>query len=57
MKDHFNLYYIFLEDMQRHSMSEKRNEQIRKNLENFYKKIKPPWDYNPPNINGDENPE
>ena len=57
MKDHYNLYYIFLEDMQRHPMSEKRNAEIRKNLDNFYRKIKPPWEDKPPNIIGDESPE
>lgn len=57
MKEHYNLYYIFLEDMQRHPMSEERNVQIRKNIENFYKKIKPPWQPNPLNNIRDGSPE
>ena len=57
MKDHYNLYYIFLEDMQRHPISEKRNAEIRKNLEYFYRNIKPPWEDNPPKSIGDESSE
>ena len=47
MKAHYNLYYIFLDDMRHHPMSEERNAEIRKNIEYFYRKIKPPWDTNP----------
>lgn len=50
MSKQFNLYYILLEDQQRNSMSEKSNEKIQKNIENYFKKIKPPWSPNPPNI-------
>lgn len=50
MSPHYNLYYIFLEDQQRHPMPEEQYLRIRKNLENFYKKIKPPWISLPPNI-------
>lgn len=57
MKEHYNLYYIFLEDMRRNPMSEERSAQIRKNLENYYKKIKPPWQNNPLRIIGDGSPE
>lgn len=50
VKGHFNLYYILLEDQKANPMDPAVSEKISKNLENYYKKIKPPWDPNPPNI-------
>ena len=49
MDNHYNLYYLFLEDQQRNPMDPDARDQIRKNIENFYKKIKPPWEADPPN--------
>lgn len=48
MKKHYNLYYLFLEDMQKYPLSEERSQQIRKNIEKYYKKIKPPDKSIPP---------
>ena len=42
MKKHFNLYYIFLEDKLRNSMSEERRQAIRRILENFFRAIRAP---------------
>lgn len=42
MKEHYNIYYLFLEDRAKNPVPDDRNEAIRKNIENFYKKIKPP---------------
>ena len=42
MAEHFVLYYLFLEDKAAHPMPEEQNRQIRKNIEKFYQKIKPP---------------
>jgi len=47
VKNHYNLYYLFLEDKEKHPMSDRGNQAIRKNVENFYKKIKPPWNSQP----------
>ena len=53
MAEHYNLYYLFLEDMERHPMSEDAFWEIKKNIEKFYEKIKPPWPPQPPDIIGD----
>lgn len=42
MEKHLILYYLFAADKARQPMSESKKEAIRKNLEIFYKKIKPP---------------
>ena len=42
MAEHFVLYYLFLEDQRANPMPEDRNRQVRKNIEKFYQKIKPP---------------
>lgn len=42
MKDHYNLYYLFLEDKEKNPLPIQQSEAIRKNLEKFYEKIKPP---------------
>lgn len=42
MEQHYNLYYLFLEDKTQNPMREEKVMEIRKNIENFYKKIKPP---------------
>lgn len=57
MKAHYNLYYIFLEDMRQHPMPEERNVEIRKNIEIIYRKIKPPWKSSPLNITKKGRPE
>lgn len=51
-----NLYYILLEDQQKNPMSQEAKERIQKNIENIYRKIKPPWRANPPNIRKDKDP-
>lgn len=43
MADHYNLYYLFLEDKAQHPISEVANSEIQKNIEIIYEKIKPPW--------------
>ena len=48
MAKRYNLYYLFLEDMQKHPLSEERSQQIRKIIEKYYKKIKPPGKSIPP---------
>lgn len=55
MAEHYNLYYIFLEEKQENPMPTQRILQMQKNIENFYKKIKPPWQEKPPNIIQDKN--
>ncbi len=42
MDGHYNLYYLFLEDKQKKPMPEQKARDIRKNLEIFFKNIKPP---------------
>lgn len=55
MVRHYNLYYLFLEDRERNPMVEHRKKEIQKNLEKFYKKIKPPPKSKPPTIRTQEN--
>ena len=43
MKEHYNLYYLFLEDKENCCLSAQQSEAVRKNIENFFGKIKPPW--------------
>lgn len=47
--NHNNLYYLFLEDQQKNPMDQSASDRIRKNIENYYKEIKPPWKANLPN--------
>ena len=42
MDGHYNLYYLFLEDKRNNPMPEQKKMDIRKNLENFFKDLKPP---------------
>ena len=42
MNGHYNLYYLFLEDKRKHPMPEHKVQAIRKNIEKFFEKIKPP---------------
>ena len=56
MPEHRNLYYLFLEEQQQNLMPEDRNREIRKNLENYFKKIKPPWNSRPPTISEEKSP-
>jgi hypothetical protein len=42
VKEHYNLYYLFLEDKEKHPLSAQRSETIRKNIEKYFRKIKPP---------------
>ena len=42
MKEHYNLYYLFLEDKLKNPMPEKRRLEMRSALEKFYKSLKPP---------------
>ena len=43
MTEHYNLHYLFLKDMERNPLSAEQSEALRKNIENFFKKKKPPW--------------
>lgn len=43
MKEHYNLYYLFLEDKEKHPPPVQQSEAIRKNIEKFFGIIKPPW--------------
>lgn len=54
MKGHFNLYHILLEDQAENPMDPAAKEKISKNLEIFYKNIKPPGTAKPPNIISEE---
>lgn len=56
MTKHFNLYYLFLEDQQKNPMDEVSKKKIQKNIENYYREIKPPGKSMPPNSRGDEDP-
>jgi hypothetical protein len=38
----YNIYYLFEEDKKRHPMPINQREKILKNLQDFFKKIKPP---------------
>lgn len=51
---HYNLYYLFLEDKQKHPLPEHRANTIRKNIEKFFKNIKPPAFSKPLNITTSE---
>jgi hypothetical protein len=42
VKEHYNLYYLFLEDKEKHPLPAQRSEAIRKNIKIFLEKIKPP---------------
>lgn len=56
MAEHYNLYYLLLEDQQKNPMSEAAKEKIRKNIEKYYREIKPPWQANPLNSIQEETP-
>lgn len=47
MAKHYNLYHLLLEDQQRNPMDPDARDQVQKNIEEFYKKIKPPWEAKP----------
>lgn len=53
MGKHHNLYYLLLEDQQQNLIDIQAKERIKKNIENFYKEIKPPWNVIPPKSIGD----
>lgn len=42
MVKRYNLYYLLLEDMQKHRLPAICSRQIRENVENFYRLKKPP---------------
>lgn len=42
MKKHYNLYYLFLEDMQQYPLSEQRSIEILKEITESCEKTKPP---------------
>jgi hypothetical protein len=42
VKEHYNIYYLFAEDKKRHQMPDDKKEKILKNLQEFFKNIKPP---------------
>jgi hypothetical protein len=43
VKAHYNLYYLYLEEQEKHPLSTQQSETIRKNIEKYFEKIKPPW--------------
>ena len=47
MKEHYNLHYLLLEDMEQHPLPDIQRDFIRKNIENFFEKIKPPQNAQP----------
>ena len=55
MSRHFNLYFLLSEDFQANQMDPSSKDRIQRNLENFYKELKPPWNANSQNIMGQEN--
>lgn len=57
MDGHYNLYYLFLEDRQANPMPEQAAIEVRKNLEKFFKNIKPPEQAIPLIITKGETPE
>ena len=56
MAKHYNLYYLFLEDQRENPMDPIAKERIQKNIEKFYREIKPPWNANPLSSIEDEVP-
>jgi len=42
LPEHYNLYYLFLEDKLKHPLPVEKFSEIQKNLEKFFKKINPP---------------
>lgn len=42
MPQHYNLYYLFLEDRAKHPIPPESDIRIRKNLEEFYRHLIPP---------------
>jgi len=42
VKEHYNIYYLFLEDKRQHKMPSEKKEKILKSLQEIFKKIKPP---------------
>jgi len=42
MAQRYNLYYLFLEDKAKNPLPPQKKTEIEKNLEKFFKKIKPP---------------
>lgn len=42
VKEHYNLYYLLLEDQENHPLPAHRREAIQKIIEKFFEKIKPP---------------
>ena len=42
MAEHYNLYYLLLEDREKNPMPEQKAMAIQKNLEKFFKNINPP---------------
>lgn len=49
MSQHYVLFYFFHKDKEKHLLSEEKKCEILKNLEIFYKELKPPWQSSPPN--------
>ena len=56
MAKHYNLYYLLLEDQQKNPMDAVSKEKIQKNIEKYYREIKPPGKSKPPNNRGNEDP-
>lgn len=57
MDGHYNIYYLFLEDKQKHPMPEQPVTDIRKNLKKIFKNLKPPESSKPLIITTGEPPE
>jgi len=41
VEEHYNLYYLLLEDKEKHPLPAQQSERIQKNIEKFCKEIKP----------------
>ena len=48
LKEHYNIYYIFLEDKEKHPLPEVKDKEIKDNIKEIYKNINLPWDFKPP---------
>lgn len=57
MAQHYNLYHLLLEDQQKNPMDPCARNRVQKNIEEFFRYLKPPWEEKPLNsITGQEPP-
>ena len=53
MAQHYNLYHLLLEDQQKNPMEQNARNRVQKNIEEFFRYLKPPWEDKPLNIRTD----